>query len=68
LAPGALAGTRFRLNATGDADDRFVFDTTTKTLSFDANGSGAGGAVALVVIGNFVGTANNLAATDIIIV
>jgi Ca2+-binding RTX toxin-like protein len=46
LAVGALASGRFIArgdNQAQQADDRFVFRTTDKTLWFDANGSAAGG-------------------------
>ncbi|THD84594.1 calcium-binding protein [Aliigemmobacter aestuarii] len=44
LAPGALSAGRFRArddNRAQDADDRFVFRTTDKTLWFDRDGNGA---------------------------
>jgi hypothetical protein len=34
-------------NLAGDANDRFIFRTTDKTLWFDADGSGTGRAVML---------------------
>jgi Ca2+-binding RTX toxin-like protein len=46
LAPGGLLSTRFQTrldNFAQDADDRFIFRTTDKTLWFDANGSVTGG-------------------------
>ena len=47
LTAGAeLSASRFQLrqdNLAQDADDRFVFRTTDKTLWFDSNGSGSGG-------------------------
>lgn len=46
LAPGALQAARFQARAdfaAQDADDRFIFRTTDKTLWFDANGNVAGG-------------------------
>jgi Ca2+-binding RTX toxin-like protein len=46
FAPGALVATRFQTrtdNVAQDADDRFIFRTTDKTLWFDANGNVAGG-------------------------
>lgn len=66
LTPAALAAARFRANATGsalDADDRFLFNTTSKVLSFDADGSGAGAAVQIAKLTNGV----NLVAGDILI-
>ena len=46
LVVGALAGTAFVANATGTAttlDQRIVYNTATGALSFDSNGSDAGG-------------------------
>jgi Ca2+-binding RTX toxin-like protein len=46
LSAGTLDPTQFRSgtsNLAGDANDRFIFRTTDKTLWFDANGTGAGG-------------------------
>lgn len=46
LAVGALAADQFQSRADNlaqDANDRFIFRTTDKTLWFDANGSAAGG-------------------------
>nr|WP_246338183.1 cadherin-like domain-containing protein [Azospirillum oleiclasticum] len=47
FAAGPLDASRFALNAAADADTRFIFDTTTKVLSYDADGTGAGAAVGL---------------------
>jgi Ca2+-binding RTX toxin-like protein len=47
LSAGPLAPGQFRAradNAAQDANDRFIFRTTDKTLWFDANGNAAGGA------------------------
>ena len=41
-----LSASRFQTRADNlarDADDRFIFRTTDKTLWFDSNGNGAGG-------------------------
>jgi len=46
LTAGPLAAARFwatNTNLAHDADDRFIFRTTDKTLWFDANGNAAGG-------------------------
>jgi Ca2+-binding RTX toxin-like protein len=46
LVRGALSATQFQARADNlaqDADDRFIFRTTDKTLWFDANGNVAGG-------------------------
>lgn len=46
LSAGALAPGQFRArtdNLAQDANDRFIFRTTDKTLWFDANGNAAGG-------------------------
>jgi Ca2+-binding RTX toxin-like protein len=48
LVAGALAATQFQSRADNlaqDADDRFIFRTTDRTLWFDADGNGAGAAV-----------------------
>jgi Ca2+-binding RTX toxin-like protein len=41
LPVGQLAPGRFALNAPVEADDRFVFNTTTGALSYDPDGNGA---------------------------
>ncbi len=48
LVAGALAATQFQSradNVAQDANDRFIFRTTDRTLWFDADGNGAGAAV-----------------------
>ena len=48
LVAGALAANQFQTrtdNIAQDADDRFIFNTTDRTLWFDADGNGAGAAV-----------------------
>ncbi|HYH20208.1 MAG TPA: Ig-like domain-containing protein [Azospirillum sp.] len=50
LPAGPLSASHFALGRPGDADDWFVFDTTTGTLSFDADGSGAGTAVTIATL------------------
>ena len=48
LVAGTLAANQFRSradNAAQDADDRFIFRTTDKTLWYDADGNGAGAAI-----------------------
>lgn len=48
LTLGTLAPALFWSNTTGnahDSDDRFIFRTTDKTLWFDADGKGTGGAI-----------------------
>ena len=68
LEPGvALTAAQFASNATGTAttaDVRFVFNTTTKVLSFDADGSGAGTAS---TIATFTSLAGVLTTADFII-
>ena len=63
LPVGALDPGRFALNATADADDRFVFNTTTRILSYDADGSGVGAAVSLAYL-----TVGTISAADIRVV
>jgi Ca2+-binding RTX toxin-like protein len=48
LTAGALAPGQFRARFDGlaqDANDRFIFNKTTKALWFDANGDAAGGSL-----------------------
>ncbi len=63
LPAGVLAAGRFALNAPADGDDVFLFNTTTKVLSYDADGNGAGLAVQLALMN--VATLTN---TDIVVV
>jgi hypothetical protein len=66
LPAGTLAATRFVANASGAAttlDQRFVYETDTGILRYDANGSAAGG---VTVIATLTG-APALAAGDILI-
>ncbi|MFC5360260.1 calcium-binding protein [Azospirillum himalayense] len=63
LSPGDLDSGLFALNTPADADDRFVFDTTTHVLSYDPDGIGATAATPLAVLN--VGT---LSASDIWVV
>lgn len=67
LAKGTLASGRFTANASGiakDANDYFVFNTTTHTLYYDKDGSGSGAAVKLATFTNGA----NLRHTDIVVV
>ena len=67
LPVGALAANRFVANAGGQATtlaQRFVYDTDTGTLSFDANGSAAGGVTVMVQLAG----APTLTAADIAII
>ncbi|WP_349601045.1 cadherin-like domain-containing protein [Azospirillum argentinense] len=50
LAHGLLDPTRFALDAPSDADDRFVFNTVTRVLSYDPDGSGTGAAIPIVTL------------------
>ena len=50
LPNGALAAGNFALNSPADGDDRFVFNTADSTLFFDADGNGAGTAVAVAAL------------------
>ncbi len=64
LTKGALSAGVFHAwgnNGGHDANDRFVFNTSTDTLYFDSNGSGAGGSVKIAVLDNgFVLSSNDL--------
>ncbi len=64
LTAGVLANNAFVSNTTGnagDANDRFIFDTSTKELFFDADGDGAGAAV---LIATFTGALPAIGADD----
>ena len=63
LSAGDLDAGLFALNTPADADDRFVFDTTTHVLSYDPDGIGETAATPLAVLN--VGT---LSASDIWVV
>lgn len=63
LPTGPLAPERFALNEPKDADDRFVFNTTTRILSYDPDGNGAMAATSIAVLN--VGT---FSTTDIRVV
>ncbi|MFM7783228.1 MAG: hypothetical protein ACKPE6_01045, partial [Gammaproteobacteria bacterium] len=66
--PGALAATRFaagaNLKAARDADDRIVYDTSTGTLYYDADGKGGTAAVPFAVLAG----APTITAADFLIV
>jgi Ca2+-binding RTX toxin-like protein len=49
IATGALSAGNFALDAATDADDFFIYDTVSKTLSYDADGVGVGAAISLAV-------------------
>jgi Ca2+-binding RTX toxin-like protein len=66
VAPGVLSVDSFVPGAGAqaqDADDRILYDTTTGSVSYDADGNGAGTAVAFATL---FGTPS-LAATDILV-
>lgn len=68
LVAGALGAARFQLRADNlaqDDNDRFIFDTTTRTLWFDADGVGAGSDAVLIAT---LTSGPDLAASDILIV
>jgi VCBS repeat-containing protein len=48
LSTGQLTANRFSSGGAQTADTRFIFNPTTQTLSYDADGSGVGAAVDLV--------------------
>lgn len=63
LAAGVLEANRFVANATGSATttlQRFIFNTTSKALYYDADGSGAGGAVAVATLNTTLESTNIL--------
>ena len=67
VAGVALTAAQFESNTTGLAstgDVRFVFNTATKVLSFDADGSGAGAASTIVTLTALTGT---LGVADVVI-
>jgi Ca2+-binding RTX toxin-like protein len=67
LSSGALAPSLFVSNAGGnftDSTQRFAFDTTTKTLYYDSDGSSAAAQIALAHLENGA----NLSSTDIYVV
>ena len=61
LPDGMLDAGLFALDAPTDADDRFIFDTATGTLSYDADGSGSGAAVVMATL-----NVRTLSASDIV--
>uniref|UniRef100_UPI0026151715 cadherin-like domain-containing protein n=1 Tax=Azospirillum sp. TaxID=34012 RepID=UPI0026151715 len=63
LPLGQLAAGRFALNTPADADDRFVFNTTTGALSYDPDGNGAMAATTIALL-----NVRTLAASDIWVV
>jgi len=60
ILAGTLSASNFALNNPADGNDWFVFNTTTRVLSFDADGSGTGAAVAIATL-----NVTTLSATDI---
>ncbi|MBF0609604.1 MAG: hypothetical protein G8345_05885 [Magnetococcales bacterium] len=67
LAAGEVGGQYFVANTSGvaqTAEQRFVYNTTSGLLSFDADGVGGSGAVAMVTLNPAV----NLAASNILII
>ena len=62
---GVLAKKHFRFNKQGvarDANDFFLFNTTTKTLYYDSNGNKAGGRMKIATFSNGV----DIRRTDIV--
>lgn len=67
LAKGVLGPDHFRANKAGvakDADDYFVFNTSTNTLFYDKDGNGSGAAVRLATFSN----GHRLRRTDIAVI
>jgi serralysin len=67
LPVGALSATNFSLDVTVGTGPQFVFKTTTKVLSWDADGTGPGKAIAIADFAGFASTVN-LDASDIVII
>ncbi|MFD1626649.1 hypothetical protein ACFSBS_18580, partial [Azospirillum griseum] len=63
LPTGQLNAGRFALNAPGDADDRFVFNTTSGALSYDPDGNGTMAATTIALL-----NVRSLSASDIWVV
>lgn len=61
LPIGTLSADLFALDAPVDADDRFIFDTTTGVLSYDADGIGSGAAITMAAL-----NVSTLSASDIV--
>ncbi len=64
---GALAASKFWASATGvahDATDRIIYNTTTGVLTYDSNGSAAGGAVAFATLT----TKPSISAADFVVI
>ena len=63
---GGITNANVRVNNTGtaqDANDYLLYNTTTKTLSYDADGNGAGAKVDIAILTGV----NNFAASDVIV-
>nr|WP_222530775.1 calcium-binding protein [Azospirillum sp. 412522] len=60
LPDGVLSADLFALDTPVDGNDRFIFNTTTGVLSYDADGSGSGAAVAMAAL-----NVRTLSASDI---
>lgn len=60
LALGQLDASLFAFNTATDSNQRFVFNDTSYTLSYDADGSGSGGASTIAVFNNGSLTAANI--------
>ena len=70
VLPGALLSTQFKANATGtatDTNDYILYNTTNKTLYYDADGSG--GVYGKVAFATLAGTSEtNLIASDFTVI
>lgn len=63
LTAGALSGSLFVANASGTAtttSQRFVFNTTSKVLYYDSNGSASGGSTALATLNTTISASHIL--------
>lgn len=61
LPDGTLNADLFALDAPVDANDRFIFNTTTGVLSYDADGIGSGAGIAIATL-----NVKTLSASDIV--
>jgi uncharacterized protein len=72
LTGGVLAADQFLsgagITAATTAEQRFIYDSTTGNLRFDADGNGAGASVIIAGLADYLGVTGTLAASDIVII